>query len=49
MEQEKDVDVCGENGEYHTLVTSGPLFKHEFQFSFGEPIIKDGYAKLPVL
>ncbi len=22
-----DVDVCGENGEYHTLVINAPLFK----------------------
>ncbi len=23
-----DVDVCGENGEFHTFVTDGPIFKH---------------------
>lgn len=23
-----DVDLCGENGEYHTVVVDGPLFKH---------------------
>lgn len=22
------IDLCGENGEYHTVVTDGPLFKH---------------------
>lgn len=22
------VDACGENGEYHTVVTDGPLFRH---------------------
>ena len=22
------VDACGENGEYHTVVTGGPLFRH---------------------
>lgn len=22
------VDLCGENGEYHTIVTDGPVFKH---------------------
>jgi uncharacterized protein (TIGR00290 family) len=22
------IDVCGENGEYHTLVTDGPIFQH---------------------
>lgn len=23
---QRDVDACGENGEYHTLVTDGPIF-----------------------
>lgn len=23
------MDICGENGEYHTLVLDGPLFEHE--------------------
>lgn len=22
------IDLCGENGEYHTIVTDGPLFRH---------------------
>jgi diphthine-ammonia ligase len=26
MEKE-GVDVCGENGEYHTLVVDGPIFR----------------------
>ena len=25
---EYKTDLCGENGEYHTIVTDGPLFKH---------------------
>ena len=24
----RGVDACGENGEYHTIVTDGPLFRH---------------------
>ena len=28
------VDVCGENGEYHTLVTDGPLFHHPVAVSY---------------
>ena len=28
-----DVDVCGENGEYHTLTYAGGLFKKEVNFS----------------
>lgn len=29
--ERKNVDVCGENGEYHTLVLNCPLFKEEIQ------------------
>ncbi len=28
-----NVDVCGENGEYHTLAHAGGLFKKEIEFS----------------
>jgi diphthamide synthase (EF-2-diphthine--ammonia ligase) len=31
-----DVDVCGENGEYHTLSYAGSLFKKEVEFSISE-------------
>jgi len=41
-------DICGENGEYHTFVTDGPIFKHPVSFLFGEKIIRDNYAMLPV-
>ena len=46
--EEAGVDVCGENGEYHTLVTGGPLFKKPFHFTLGEPDVTPPYAKLPV-
>ena len=26
--KERGVDVCGENGEYHTLVVDGPIFRY---------------------
>jgi len=41
-------DICGENGEYHTFVSSGPNFKYPVNFYFGEKFTKDGYAFLPV-
>jgi uncharacterized protein (TIGR00290 family) len=31
----KGISPCGENGEYHTLVADGPLFKSPVQFSDG--------------
>jgi uncharacterized protein (TIGR00290 family) len=31
-----EVDPCGENGEYHTFVFDGPLFRKPVSFSLGE-------------
>lgn len=31
-----NVDVCGENGEFHTFVFDGPIFKKPISFSKGE-------------
>jgi len=28
----KDIDICGENGEYHTFVYAGNIFKNEVYF-----------------
>lgn len=33
-----DVDPCGENGEFHTFVYDGPIFKHPVSFTIGEKI-----------
>lgn len=32
------IDICGENGEYHTLVTDGPVFNKPLEFHTGEII-----------
>jgi len=32
----KEVDPCGENGEYHSFVFDGPIFKNPIQFELGE-------------
>ena len=34
------VDSCGENGEFHTFVFDGPIFKYPVPFSIGEKIHK---------
>lgn len=34
----ENVDVCGENGEYHTLAYAGGLFKKDVEFSITETI-----------
>lgn len=39
-----DIDACGENGEYHTVVVDGPLFKQPLSISkWGNPILHSGY------
>ena len=30
--KEKGSDACGENGEYHTFVYDGPIFKYPIKF-----------------
>jgi len=39
----KDIDLCGENGEYHTLVVNGPLFKRKIEITKSRTIKRDGY------
>jgi len=38
------VDVCGENGEFHTFVYDGPIFKKPISFTLGEKVLR-GYDK----
>lgn len=38
------VDPCGENGEFHTFVTQGPMFEHEIPVTVGETIERDGFV-----
>ena len=44
----KDVDPCGENGEYHTLVTNGPLFKKRVEIVESEKVLRSGYWFLDI-
>ncbi len=37
----KNVDPCGENGEFHTFVFDGPLFSHPIQFKKGKIICRE--------
>jgi uncharacterized protein (TIGR00290 family) len=38
------VDPCGEHGEFHTIVTAGPMFKHPVQVVPGEVVMRDGFV-----
>ena len=35
------VDPCGENGEFHSFVFSGPIFKKRLLFRVGEVVLRD--------
>lgn len=38
-----DVDPCGENGEFHTFVYDGPIFKNGMAITKGEVVLKGGF------
>ena len=37
------VDPCGENGEFHSFVFDGPLFRDKIKFSLGEVLLRDHF------
>ena len=37
----KEIDLCGEKGEYHTFVYGGPIFKKPLEFITGKKILRD--------
>lgn len=39
-----NVDPCGENGEFHTFVFDGPLFKQPIPFTLGEKVFREYQA-----
>ena len=41
-------DICGENGEYHTFVSDGPIFSKPVAFAFGDKISDKSYVILPL-
>jgi uncharacterized protein (TIGR00290 family) len=38
------VDPCGENGEFHTFVYDGPMFREPIPVSLGEVLERDGFV-----
>lgn len=47
MEQ-AGVDVCGENGEYHTLAVDGPIFKAPLDFTVGQVLRFGDYSVVSI-
>jgi uncharacterized protein (TIGR00290 family) len=37
-------DPCGENGEFHTFVFDGPIFKSPIGCRIGEKVMRDGFC-----
>jgi uncharacterized protein (TIGR00290 family) len=40
----EDIDPCGENGEFHTCVYDGPMFRHAIPIESGEVVERDGFV-----
>lgn len=38
----RDVDLCGERGEFHTFVYDGPLFSRRVAYLRGPTVLRDG-------
>jgi uncharacterized protein (TIGR00290 family) len=43
------VDPCGENGEFHSFVTAGPMFDRAIPVAVGETVIREGFAYTDLL
>jgi uncharacterized protein (TIGR00290 family) len=39
-----DCDPCGENGEFHTVVSAGPMFSAPIPVTIGEIVERDGFV-----
>jgi uncharacterized protein (TIGR00290 family) len=42
-------DACGENGEYHTFVVDGPLYKNPVAYSLGQTIDLGSYMGIDLI
>jgi uncharacterized protein (TIGR00290 family) len=43
------IDPCGENGEFHTVVSAGPMFKSAIPVTIGETVERDGFIFTDVM
>jgi uncharacterized protein (TIGR00290 family) len=43
--KERNICPCGENGEFHTFVVDGPLFKRRIQILESDAVLKEGFWK----
>src|SRR5487761_585261 len=45
----ESVDPCGENGEFHTFVYHGPIFKEKVEAKVGDVVNRDGFYFADIL
>jgi len=45
----KEIDPCAENGEFHTVVLAGPMFRHPIPARVGSIVERDGFFFADVL
>ncbi len=43
------VDPCAENGEFHTCVVAGPMFRHPIPVRVGETVEREGFVFTDVM
>jgi uncharacterized protein (TIGR00290 family) len=43
------IDPCGENGEFHSFVSAGPMLSHRIAVKTGEAVERDGFAYVDLL
>ena len=43
------VDLCGENGEFHSFVYDGPMFKEKVDIRVGETVEREGFVFTDVI
>lgn len=43
------VDPCGENGEFHSFVFDGPMFKNKIEITLGEVVHRDNFVFADIL
>jgi diphthamide synthase (EF-2-diphthine--ammonia ligase) len=45
----KDCDPCGENGEIHTVVVDGPMFRNTILVRVGDVVNLNGFAYADII
>ena len=45
----ENVDHCGENGEFHSFVFDGPMFKEKIEICVGDIVERDGFIFADIL